>query len=211
MTISSTWLLPGWLNSDAAHWQSRWEAVHGDHRVEQHDWQRPLRGDWQARLEDELLAAPGPVTLVAHSLGCILVAAWAAHSRNTHKVRAALLVAPGDLERDDVRQMIPGWAPIVRQPLPFPALMIAADDDPYCDQPRARQMAADWGARFIDAGPGGHLNGESGLGDWPEGRKLLNELLKRKLIHGDQKTQGPRPRTRSAARPDGQRIGRSPR
>ena len=39
-------------------------------------------------------------------------------------------------------------------------------------------MAADWGARFIDAGPGGHLNGESGLGDWPEGRKLLTDFLK---------------------------------
>ncbi|RZL90890.1 MAG: alpha/beta hydrolase [Variovorax sp.] len=175
---SGIWLLPGWLNSDASHWQSRWEAVYGDHRVEQHDWQRPLRGDWLARLEEELLATSAPVTLVAHSLGCLLVAAWAAHSRNTHKVRAAMLVAPGDLERDDVRQMIPGWAPIVRDPLPFPAIMVAANDDPYCDPARARQMARDWGARFIDAGTGGHLNGESGLGDWPEGRKLLTEFLK---------------------------------
>jgi predicted alpha/beta hydrolase family esterase len=180
MTVSSIWLLPGWQNSDAPHWQSRWEAVNGDHRVEQHDWMRPLRGDWQARLEEEMLAAPAPVTLVAHSLGCILVAAWAAHSRNTAKVRAALLVAPGDLERDDLRQMIPGWAPIVRQPLPFPSILIAANDDPYCTQDRSRQMAADWGARFVDAGRGGHLNGESGLGDWPEGRKLLNELLEEK-------------------------------
>ncbi|MEJ8821999.1 alpha/beta hydrolase [Variovorax humicola] len=180
MTASSIWLLPGWQNSDAPHWQSRWEAVHGDYRVEQHDWMRPLRGDWQARLEDELLAAPAPVTLVAHSLGCILVAAWASHSRNTAKVRAALLVAPGDVERDDIRQMIPGWAPIVRQPLPFPSILIAANDDPYCEQRRSRQMAADWGARFVDAGQGGHLNGESGLGDWSEGRKLLNELLKDK-------------------------------
>jgi predicted alpha/beta hydrolase family esterase len=39
-------------------------------------------------------------------------------------------------------------------------------------------MARDWGARFVDAGARGHLNGESGLGDWPEGRELLNELLK---------------------------------
>lgn len=177
MTISSTWLLPGWQNSDAPHWQSRWEAVYGDHRVEQHDWMRPLRGDWLARLEDELLAAPAPVTLVAHSLGCILVAAWAAHSRHNGKVRAALLVAPGDLERDDLRQMIPGWAPIVRQPLPFPSLLIAANDDPYCAQDRSRQMAADWGAGFVDAGEGGHLNGESGLGDWPDGRRLLDQLL----------------------------------
>ena len=171
-------LLPGWQNSDAPHWQSRWEAVHGDQRVEQHEWMHPRRGDWLARLEEEVLAAPGPVALVAHSLGCILVAAWAAHSRNTDKVRAALLVAPGDLERDDLRQMIPGWAPIVRQRLPFPSLLIAANDDPYCDAARSRQLAADWGARFVDAGAAGHLNGESGLGDWPQGRALLNDLLK---------------------------------
>ena len=171
-------LLPGWQNSDASHWQSRWEAVYGDHRVEQHDWMRPLRGDWSMRLEEEVLVATAPVVLVAHSLGCILVAAWAAHSRQTQKVRAAFLVAPGDLERDDLRQQIPGWSPIVRQRLPFPSLLVAADNDPYCDAVRARGLAADWGARFVDAGPRGHLNGESGLGDWAEGRVLLNDLLK---------------------------------
>ncbi|MGO4393539.1 RBBP9/YdeN family alpha/beta hydrolase [Variovorax sp. M-6] len=178
MTAPKILLLPGWQNSDPAHWQSRWETNYGDHRVDQHDWIRPLRGDWSARLEEEVLAAPGPVVLVAHSLGCILVAAWAAHSRRTAKVRAALLVAPGDVERDDLRQMIPGWAPIVRQPLPFPALMIAAQDDPYCEATRSREMARDWGARFVEAGARGHLNSESGLGDWPEGRALLNDLLK---------------------------------
>jgi predicted alpha/beta hydrolase family esterase len=178
MTVPKILLLPGWQDSDPPHWQSRWEAVHGDHRVEQHDWMRPLRGDWSARLEEEILAAPGQVALVAHSLGCILVAAWAAHSRNTHKVAAALLVAPGDLEREDLRELIPGWAPIVRQALPFRALVIAANDDPYCAAERSREMALDWGARYIDAGRGGHLNGESGLGDWPRGRQLLNDLLK---------------------------------
>lgn len=178
MTVLKILLLPGWQNSDPPHWQSRWEAVHGDHRVEQHEWMRPLRGDWSARLEEEILAAPGQVALVAHSLGCILVAAWAAHSRNTHKVQAALLVAPGDLEREDLRELIPGWAPIVRQALPFRALVIAANDDPYCAAERSREMALDWGARYIDAGRGGHLNGESGLGDWPHGRQLLNDLLK---------------------------------
>ena len=45
---------------------------------------------------DVLLAQPAPVLLAAHSLGCALVAAWAAHSNNTHLVRGALLVAPGD-------------------------------------------------------------------------------------------------------------------
>jgi len=173
-------LLPGWQNSGPGHWQTRWESVYGDHRVEQHEWMRPLRGDWSTRLEEEVLASPGPVVLAAHSLGCILVAAWASHSRNTHKVRGALLVAPGDLERDDLRQQIPGWAPIVRQPLPFPAVLIAANDDPYCEAARSRQLASDWGARFVDAGARGHLNAESGLGDWREGRDLLNEISKEK-------------------------------
>lgn len=178
MSAPTFLLLPGWQNSDAGHWQSRWEALHGDHRVDQHEWMRPLRGDWSMRLEEEVLAADVPVVLVAHSLGCILVAAWAAHSRQTHKVRAAFLVAPGDLERDDLRQQIPGWAPIVRQRLPFPSLLVAGDNDPYCDAARSRALAADWGARFVDAGPRGHLNSESGLGDWPEGRALLNDFLK---------------------------------
>jgi len=178
MTVTNILLLPGWQDSDPAHWQSRWEAIYGDRRVEQHDWMHPLRGDWSARLEEEVIAAPGPVALVAHSLGCILVAAWAAHSRHTGKVRAALLVAPGDLERDDLRQMIPGWAPIVRQPLPFPSSMIAAHDDPYCDAARSRDMARDWGSIYREAGARGHINSESGLGDWPEGRALLNDLLK---------------------------------
>ena len=178
MRASTILLLPGWQNSDPDHWQSRWQALHGDRRVEQHEWMRPLRGDWMSRLEEEVLAAPTPVALVAHSLGCILVAAWAAHSRHTRKVRAALLVAPGDVERMDLREQITGWAPIVRQCLPFPSLMLAADNDPYCTLGRSRQMAHDWGARFVDVGARGHLNSESGLGDWPEGREQLLELLK---------------------------------
>ncbi|MDQ0045627.1 RBBP9/YdeN family alpha/beta hydrolase [Variovorax boronicumulans] len=180
MTVSRILLLPGWQNSGPGHWQTIWESIHGDRRVEQHEWMRPLRGDWSARLEEEVLAAPGPVAFAAHSLGCILVAAWAAHSRNTHKVAGALLVAPGDVEREDLRQLIPGWAPIVRQPLPFSSVLIAANDDPYCEASRSRQLAKDWGARFVDAGKGGHLNAESGLGDWPEGRQLLNDISKDK-------------------------------
>ena len=178
MTAPKILLLPGWQNSDPGHWQSRWDSLYGDRRVDQHDWMRPLRGDWSIRLEEEVLAAGGPVVLVAHSLGCILVAAWAAHSAHTAKVQAAFLVAPGDVERNDLRQMIPGWAPIVRQPLPFRSLMIAAEDDPYCEATRSRQLARDWGSGFIGAGRRGHINSESGLGDWPEGRQMLTDLLK---------------------------------
>lgn len=178
MKVSNILLLPGWQNSGPDHWQSLWEARHGYPRVEQHDWMRPLRGDWSARLEETVVDADGPVVLVAHSLGCILTAWWAAHSPNAHRVQGALLVAPGDVERPDIAAQIHGWAPIARQPLPFPAVLVGSRNDPYCSYERAEGLGEAWGACFVDGGARGHINAESGLADWPEGLHLLHTLLK---------------------------------
>lgn len=171
------YLLPGWLDSGPDHWQSHWETLHGDTRVVQDDWQWPRRGDWMARLDETLLDAPQtPVLLAAHSLGCLLVAAWAAHSRHTARVAGALLVAPPDTERTDMPPQLHGWRPIVRARLPFPAITVISRDDPYGEAARMRGLAEGWGTRVIDAGDRGHLNGASGLGDWPDGRALLATL-----------------------------------
>jgi predicted alpha/beta hydrolase family esterase len=178
MTHSTVLLLPGWQNSGPDHWQSLWEAQHGYLRVEQHDWMRPRRGDWIARLEDVVLAQPEGtrITLVAHSLGCHLVAAWAAHSRNTHRVQAALLVAPGDVEREELRPVLASWSPVVLNTLPFRSQLVGSHDDPYCSFERAANWARAWGADFIDYGHRGHINAQSGLGDWAEGLALLRAL-----------------------------------
>ena len=182
MSARNVLILPGWQGSGPDHWQSRWERSYGYSRVEQHDWLRPLRGDWIARLEDVLLACDvqrdGPVVLVAHSLGCHHVAAWAAHSQNTVRVKAALLVAPPDLEQDELRTLLPSWSPGVMDGLPFAATLFASSNDPYCSLARARQFAAAWGAELVDAGPRGHLNAESGLDDWPQAHTRLRQLMR---------------------------------
>jgi predicted alpha/beta hydrolase family esterase len=169
-------LLPGWQNSGPQHWQSRWEALHGYSRVQQHDWMQPLRGDWMSQLEEAVLAAPGPVVLGAHSLGCVLTAAWASHSRNTHRVQGALLVAPGDPQREELRAVLKSWSPVPLQRLPFQSTLLGSHDDPYCSFDRAQQFARGWGSAFVDYGYRGHINAESGLGDWPEGHDLLSQL-----------------------------------
>jgi uncharacterized protein len=182
MTLSSrVLLLPGWLDSGPSHWQSRWQALHGDLRVQQSDWLRPKRGDWMARLEEVLLQAGDdrPVLLAAHSLGCHLVAAWAAHSRHAGRVQGALLVAPPDIERDDMPPNLRPWRPAVRARLPFAAIAVASSNDPFAAPERAAQMAQDWGARLVAIGAAGHINGDSGLGDWAEGRALLQALQAR--------------------------------
>ena len=176
MKPANVLLLPGWQDSGPGHWQSLWQRAHGYQRVDQHDWMRPLRGDWCARLEEVLLACDEPALLVGHSLGCQLAVAWAAHSGQTHRVRAALLVAPPDVEREDVRSLLTSWAPIPMQRLPFHSVVLASRDDPSGSFERARQMAQAWGAEFVDAGDRGHLNADSGLGAWDEGHQRLLAL-----------------------------------
>ncbi len=176
MKSTDVLILPGWQNSGPGHWQSLWEAAYGYVRVEQHDWMRPLRGDWMMRLEEAVLWCPEPVILVAHSLGCILAAAWAAHSCNTDLVRGALLVAPADVECEALRPMLASWSPILLPSLPFRSCLVASRNDPYCVEQRARQLANAWGSRFIDCGEAGHINAESNLGMWGEGHKLLADL-----------------------------------
>ncbi len=187
--------LPGWQGSGPSHWQSRWEALYGHQRVQQHDWMRPLRGDWLIQLEEAVLASPLPVVLVAHSLGCIQTAAWASISRHTHRVRAAWLVAPGDVEQPDLRDQLPSWQPIALAPLPFASVLVASHNDPFCRFERAQALAHAWGSALRDLGDAGHINAESGLGDWPQGHAWLQQLVAGALA------QPPRPAPQAAPQP----------
>lgn len=179
LTTPRVLLLPGWQDSGPDHWQSRWQQACGFERVEQDDWLWPRRGDWMARLEDTLLVDDRPALLVAHSLGCHLVAAWASHSRNTARVLGALLVAPPDLERADMPPQVQTWAPMRRQRLPFAATVVCGSDDPHCAPVQSQALAAGWGADLHQLPGAGHVNADSGLGDWPAGLALLAALAQR--------------------------------
>lgn len=104
------------------HWADR----HGLELVHQHDGWRPLRGDWMIQLEEAVLRHQ-QVILVADQLAAHAVAAWAAHSRQTARVRAAWLVATPALSRLEDKARLPSWVPVVCQALPFPAWSIAAE------------------------------------------------------------------------------------
>jgi predicted alpha/beta hydrolase family esterase len=173
-------ILPGLGGSGPAHWQTAWEGCEaGSTRVVQRDWDRPELGEWLGALDEAIGAAEGPVVLVAHSLACSLVAHGAGRP-GWSPVAGALLVAPADVESEaHTPPETRGFAPIPRRPLPFPAIVVASRNDPYVDLERARHFAGCWGATFVDAGEIGHINAASELGDWPEGRRLLAELIAR--------------------------------
>ena len=168
-------IVPGYGDSGPEHWQSLWEAAHPDfRRVAQRDWLYPVRAEWVATLEGAIRAAGVPVMLVAHSLGCLAVA-HCARARDL-PVHAALLVAPPDVERPDFPPVTEGFAPIPRALLPFPSILVASRNDSFTDFARSAELAKAWGSRLVDAGDGGHLNGDSGFGPFPLGEALLAEL-----------------------------------
>lgn len=170
-------VVPGLGGSGHDHWQSHWlRERSGAVRVEHRDWERPDRDEWVADLDDTVRRATGPVVLVAHSLGCHTVAHWA--HRHTAPVRAALLVAPPDIERSAARGApIAGFGPPAAGPLPFPAVLAAGSTDPWAEIGASRLLAGRWGARFVDLGEVGHVNPDAGFGPWPQGEELLRDLL----------------------------------
>lgn len=169
-------ILPGYADSGPDHWQSHWErADPACRRVVQDDWLQPRLGDWLATLDRHVRASGSPPVLAAHSLGCALVAHWAA--RASAPAKGALLVAPSDVDSpahtpDEVRSFSP--MPLVR--LPFPSIVVASADDPFVDPPRAAAFARAWGSRLVALPAAGHINADAGFGPWPEGRHLLAEL-----------------------------------
>ncbi|WP_019515116.1 RBBP9/YdeN family alpha/beta hydrolase [Sphingomonas sp. Mn802worker] len=171
--------VPGLGGSGPAHWQSLWEKSRPDtRRVDLGMWDRPHRNTWVTKLDQAISSARAPVILVAHSLGCIAVAWWAAMSPQPYgwPVAGALLVAPADVDRANVAAELAPFAPAPKQPLPFPSIVVASGDDPWIDPARAHSLAVDWGSHFVDAGFHGHLNAASGLGRWPEGLELLDRV-----------------------------------
>ena len=159
-------VLPGYGDSGPGHWQSRWQAADPTHRrVVQRDWLNPTLDEWRETLEHA----------VAHSLACALVAHWARGTRR--RVAGALLVAPADADMVALAlDAVASFAPVPLERLPFPSIVVASSDDPYVSLERAEAFARGWGSRLVTIGAAGHINTDAGYGEWPEGRRLLDEL-----------------------------------
>ncbi|HQY58335.1 MAG: alpha/beta hydrolase [Nitrospira sp.] len=170
-------VVPGIGNSGPGHWQTLWEQRHpGWQRVQQRDWDRPVCAEWLHGLDAAMARLSAPPVLIAHSMGCLLVAHWAQWA--SRPVRAALLVAVPDPDGPMFPPAAQGFQPVPAEPLRFPSLVVASSDDPFGSVAYARRCAADWGSDFVEAGTIGHINADSGLGDWPAGLVLLERLLK---------------------------------
>ena len=124
--------------------------------------------------------------LVCHSLGCHLAAKFL--SGRATGVAGALLVAPPDLEgllepgmrRGDLPASLASFFPSVREPLSVPTTVVMSTSDPYASVEAMSGLAKAWGSDAVTAvEASGHINLDSGHGEWAEGLRLLDELVAR--------------------------------
>lgn len=181
-TAATVLIVPGLRDHVAEHWQTLLEA-----RLNNVRSVPPLETDkldCAARvraIQHELEQIDGPVILVAHSAGVLMVAHWAA--RHSGSIKGALLAAPPDLNAtwpanypSPETLKANGWAPLPAGALPFRSLVAGSTNDHLASLEAVTRMARDWGSEVVNLGEVGHLNPASGFGHWPQAEALILEL-----------------------------------
>ncbi|MFC5400859.1 alpha/beta hydrolase [Undibacterium jejuense] len=172
--------LPGLYNSGPQHWQSLWEtSLPNIERVQQENWDQPELDVWMAKLSAHIDDCKEDVILVAHSLGCALAVHWVASLKTSalhvKQVKGLFLVAVPDVGQNTFPA--PSFSPMPENRLPVPSILIASDNDPWCDVALSGHWAHCWGSEFHSLSAKGHINSESGLGNWKQGQSWLKKLV----------------------------------
>lgn len=184
LTAATVLIVPGLREHVAQHWQTLLAA-----RLDKVRSVPPLTTDklsLPARVEAiqrEVEQIDGPVIMVAHSAGVLMVRHWAARHGASRPIKGALLAAPPDLEAswpegyptpESLRAN--GWDPLPEGRLPFPSIVAASSNDHLATLDAVSRMAQEWGSELINLGDVGHLNPASGYGEWPQSQDLIRQL-----------------------------------
>ncbi len=175
--MTQYFIIPGLGNSGEGHWQT-WMQHTGPNfkRIEQQEWDKPDCGDWIRNINEALAGYDlAEVVLIGHSLACATIAHWAAQS--AVPVKGALLVAPSDLDTPQYAAFqTTGFTPMPTARLPFKTIVVTSTNDHWVTTARAQEFAHNWGSELISIGDAGHINGDSGFGEWPRGLEILKQL-----------------------------------
>jgi predicted alpha/beta hydrolase family esterase len=119
--------ITGLDGSPEPHWQGRWQETETTAvTVHQHVWANPTPETWEAEVAGAVLQRPGAI-LLAHSLGCLVVARLLAHWPQLN-IAGALPVAPADARRS---RRLKRFANTPRMELPVPVTVVASHNDPW--------------------------------------------------------------------------------
>ena len=170
-------LVPGLHNSGPDHWQSRWHQQFPQwQRMMGLPWDKPDLTVWSAKLASKLRSRRSRVHLVAHSFGALT--AIAAARLQPDKVSSIFIVAPADPARFGIPDEV------LTGSIKVSAQLIASRNDPWMSFERAEFWSRQWQVPLFDAGEVGHINAQSGHGEWHQGLALLGTLYRRAEMVG---------------------------
>ncbi|MCC3735505.1 alpha/beta hydrolase [Rouxiella badensis] len=175
-------IVPGYTNSGPEHWQSYIERKYSNvSRVVQDDWNTLDKETWVACLDAFIKQTPGNIVLVGHSCGAVAVAQWAS-LYSEQRVKAAVLVAPADVDSATALEEIRQQRPLPAQRIAFPTLLICSDNDEHLSLDKAHTLAAAWGSEITVISKAGHMNTAAGYGEWIAGEEMIENFTGEKLI-----------------------------
>jgi hypothetical protein len=163
-------VLHGWGGSDDPHWQAwlcgeivkeynlvSFPLLDNPHFPSKNRWMKQAKG---------ILEELQPDIVICHSLGCIL---WLHLSLEGEisPVKRLLLVAPPSLtcKIETLKTFFPVDVP--DSLYADEAMLVTSDNDPYMSQEEAGILKKRLGIEMKVMSNGGHINAESGYGEWP--------------------------------------------
>jgi len=170
-------LLHGWGGSDYPHWQS-WIAGeiakdYGQVAFPLLDHPHfPTKNRWMKQVK-QLLKEFQPDVVICHSLANSLWFHLCSEGEIAQVKRLLLVATPKmDLSIDTIKTFFPVEAPT--QLYADEVLMVTSDNDPYMSREDANALSDSLGVEMKVLENAGHINAESGYGEWP----WLKEWLK---------------------------------
>lgn len=115
-------------------------------------WDDPHRNTWVNKINLAIWRAKRPVVLVADGLACLAIIWWAEFEqpRLEGPVKRAILLSPPDLDRPGGDRRLARFGAVPGNPLPFPALLVANDDDGFALRATYRRLALEWNCGLIE-------------------------------------------------------------
>lgn len=169
-------IVPGWQGSGPGHWQT-WLAeqlVEAGREVRSPafaDLERPEVADWLAALAGALDGLPDDgFDVVTHSLGAVLWLHHVARSPGAPRPARVALIAP-PAPATAIAELADFFPPpvgidTVRHGADG-TVLVGGSDDPFCPEGIAEAYGRPLKMATTVIDGGGHLNVESGFGEWP--------------------------------------------
>ncbi|KDE38080.1 UNVERIFIED_ORG: putative alpha/beta hydrolase family esterase [Kosakonia oryzae] len=165
----TTILVPGLRDSDDYHWQTCWaRRLPRWKRISQRNWLQPDIENWGAAIRRELATCTLPVILIGHSFGAL--ASWYQVQSRAVNVAGIVMVAPAEPSHFELEEVV------TASKLKIPGMVFASHNDPLMSFNRAVFWSDSWGCELIDVGDAGHINSESGFGEWEYGLEKVSEF-----------------------------------